>query len=167
MVNLQRMTVQYVMSEDRIRLTGEDDAGKTWVLWMSQRILNRLIPHLCQFLEAKQKDTLQSSLVQAFAQQKARTNLQQVASVKANADSKAMLVQSVDVKTLASGIELGFKDKDGLIFARLQLRQQVLRNWLNIVYDQYLRGEWTTGIWPLWITEAKTSSKPETTDIYH
>ena len=167
MVSLQRITIQYILSEDRIRLTGEDVSGTTRVLWMSQRILNRLIPHICQSLEAKQDDILQSSLVQAFAQQKARMNFQQVASVKAHADSQSLLVQNVDVKTLSSGIELCFKDKDGQIFASLILRSQVLRSWLNIVYDQYLCAEWSTSMWPLWIAEAKPPSQPATTSVLH
>lgn len=155
MVNLQRITVQYILSEDRIRLTGEDTQGQTWVLWMTQRILNRLMPRLCQWLEPQESDNLQASLRQAFAQQKARTDVQLAPPVKAQADSQALLVQSVDLKTLATGMALSFKDKDGQVFASLQLRPQALRNWLNIVYDQYLRAEWPTSMWPSWVTEAK------------
>lgn len=48
---LQRITTEYIDHEDRLRLAGEDAQGQTTVLWLTQRLLNRLIPHLCQWLE--------------------------------------------------------------------------------------------------------------------
>ena len=43
MGTLQRCTTEYVECEDRIRLAGELASGATVVLWLTQRLMNRLI----------------------------------------------------------------------------------------------------------------------------
>ena len=45
-MDLHRITTEYIDSEDRIRLTGQLASGDTVVLWLTQRLLNRLVPHL-------------------------------------------------------------------------------------------------------------------------
>ena len=51
LLELQRLTTEYVDAEDRMRLTGEIRPGETLVLWLSQRLLMRLLPHLFLWLE--------------------------------------------------------------------------------------------------------------------
>ena len=53
MAELQRITTEFVDAEDRIRLAGEDAAGEAVVLWLTQRLLNRLVAHLCDWLEQR------------------------------------------------------------------------------------------------------------------
>jgi hypothetical protein len=166
-VSLQRITVQYVLSEDRIRFAGEDKEGKVWVLWMTQRILKRLIPHLCKWLEQREGDKLQDKIRHEFAQQKARSNSTHLAPVKVLEDSQSMLVFSVDVKTWPETLELLFKNKEGDNCAALKLQAQILRQWLNIVYDQYLRGEWSTDLWPFWVIDAKNTDQSMKTEVFH
>ena len=43
---LQRVTTAYLENEDRLRLTGELADGDTVVCWLTQRLLNRLVPGL-------------------------------------------------------------------------------------------------------------------------
>ena len=43
---LRRMTTEYRAQEDRLCLTGERTGGDAVVLWLTQRLLNRLVPHL-------------------------------------------------------------------------------------------------------------------------
>lgn len=54
---LQRMTTDYIVQEDRIRVTGECAGGGVLVLWLTQRLLVRLVPPLCRWLEGNKKDT--------------------------------------------------------------------------------------------------------------
>ena len=51
MPELQRITTEFIDSEDRIRLCGECSPQQTVVLWLTQRMLNRLVPHLLNWLE--------------------------------------------------------------------------------------------------------------------
>lgn len=48
---LQRITTEYRAQEDRLCLTGERANGDAVVLWLTQRLLNRLVPHLTGWLE--------------------------------------------------------------------------------------------------------------------
>ena len=45
-MNLGRVTTVYVDVEDRFRLSGEAQDGLVLVLWLTQRLLCRLVPHL-------------------------------------------------------------------------------------------------------------------------
>ena len=46
MNSLQRITTEYDEREDRIRVSGQLAQGEAVVLWLTQRLLNRLVPHL-------------------------------------------------------------------------------------------------------------------------
>ena len=46
MAELQRCTTEYIATEDRLRLSGEIGTQSTVVLWLTQRLLNRLMPPL-------------------------------------------------------------------------------------------------------------------------
>ena len=47
-MELQRITTDYHEEQDRLRLTGEDFQHTTTVLWLTQRLLGRMVPHLCR-----------------------------------------------------------------------------------------------------------------------
>lgn len=47
-VNLARVTLSYIIEEDRVQLSGEDPQGNTVKLWLTARLLTRLVPHLVQ-----------------------------------------------------------------------------------------------------------------------
>ncbi len=76
-MELKRLTTQYHPSEDRVRLTGLDDRGQTMCLWFTQRLLNRLVPALCEGLDKQlaaamskgMEQPLRSHVEQSFAQQ--------------------------------------------------------------------------------------------------
>ena len=77
---LQRITTEYNEPEDRIRLSGELAQGDTVVLWLTQRLLNRLVPHLTAWLSQQlapassipSVQAVHEDIVQGFAQQAAR-----------------------------------------------------------------------------------------------
>ena len=90
---LQRITTEYIDREDRIRLTGELAAGTVVVLWLTQRLVNRLVPHLTAWLDrqvtpASNIPSVQArhqDIVQSFAQQAARVQLAPEAPVRVEA----------------------------------------------------------------------------------
>ena len=163
---LQRITTEYIEAEDRIRLAGE--AGeKTMVLWLTQRFLNRLIPHLCQWLDQRVGATPLTEVKQEFAQQKARAELEAQPPVRARPDMQGVLIHSVDLKPSRTGLGLHFKDVGGNVIASLQLQPRSLRQWMNIVYDQYLHAGWPTTVWPAWVAEAKPAATPARAAVLH
>ncbi len=173
MINLQRITTQYVEAEDRIRLSGEDEQGQTIVLWLTQRLLAQVISHLLALIE-KQSPTLSkrgdaeapaSSLMQGFAQQAAEAELRPEQPVEAVSSSQVWLVQEVDIALSPEGtLVLVFKQEIGVVaqqgderMATLTVEAKQLRQWLSIVHAQWQRAGWPPALWPTWMDETPTS----------
>lgn len=148
---LQRVTTQYVVTEDRIRLSGETADGRTMVLWLTQRMLNLLIPRLTGWLEQNGGD----ALLQEFAQQAAEASLGVEPPVPAGQDAPGGCVTSVDIGTGPDGTVLVFKPENDDRGVRLPLATDALRQWLSIVRAQYVIGGWPTGVWPAWMDETQ------------
>ncbi len=157
MTILQRITTEYIEAEDRIRLAGE--AGEnTVVLWLTQRLLNRLVPHLTAWLSrqlapASRIPSVQPAhqdIAQSFAQQAARAQLAPEPPVRAPSEGSGWRVDSVDIAQGEEAVALTFKG-EGEAQATLTLAAQPLRQWLGIVFEQYQCGEWPTTAWPGWM----------------
>jgi hypothetical protein len=159
---LQRFTTEYVELEDRIRLTGELVTGDTVVLWLTQRLMNRLVPHLAAWLARQlapasgipSVQAAHQEVVQGFAQQAAQAKLAPEAPVQASSPGAVWRADSVDIAEREGAVVLTFKGNAGGQ-ATLLLAGQLLRQWLGIVFEQYLRGEWPTTIWPGWMEAAR------------
>jgi hypothetical protein len=147
---LQRVTTEYVLAEDRLRVSGATADERTVVLWLTQRLLNLLVPQLTGWLERQGAHVMDSDLAQSFAQEAAEAALAPELAVEAAAGG--WLVDSVDIHTGADGVVLAFKAGDAAI-ARLALLTRPLRQWLGILRGQYVAGGWPTGAWPNWMSE--------------
>ncbi len=167
MSTLQRITTEYVDLEDRIRLTGELTGGSTMVLWLTQRLVSRLVPHLTAWLEQQVASasgiaSLQAAhqdIVQGFAQQAAQAQLVPEPPVRVAASHTGWRIGAVDITQSEQAVVLTFKGEANE-HATLTLAAQPLRQWLGIVYEQCLRGEWPTKVWPAWMEQAQTGSTP-------
>ena len=67
MKSLQRITTEYSETEDRIRLSGELAAGEVMILWLTQRLFNHLVYHLCGWLEKQAGNALLSEVRKEMA----------------------------------------------------------------------------------------------------
>lgn len=167
MATLQRITTEYIDQEDRIRLTGELAHGATVVLWITQRLLNRLIPHLTAWLSrqiapASRIPSVQAAhqdIAQGFAQQAARAQLVHEPPVRVSSEGLVWRVDSVDIAQGEDAVVLTFKG-EGEAQATLTLAAQPLRQWLGIVFEQYQRGEWPTTAWPGWMEVGRPQAAP-------
>jgi len=157
-MDLHRITTEYIDSEDRIRLTGQLASGDTVVLWLTQRLLNRLVPHLTAWLDqqvapASSIPSVQAAhqdFLQGFAQQAARAQLTPEPPVRASSIVASWRVDAVDVNQGEDAVVLTFRGEADAR-AVLKLAAQPLRQWLGIVYEQFLRGEWPIAAWPTWM----------------
>ena len=155
---LTRVTTEFIDIEDRIRISGEQLDGDTDVLWLTQRLMNRLTAHLCQWLErqltlasaAPAVQAAQQDVMQGFAQQAARAHLPSQPPVRACASNTGWRVDSIDVTQANGAVVLTFKG-EGARQTQLTLPAQALRQWLGIVYQQYQRGGWPMDVWPPWM----------------
>ena len=182
---LQRITSIYSDVEDRFRITGEVSDESTRCLWLTQRLLLRLVPHILEWLNeiarAEGKGDLgQAELMQDFAQQAAKARLEPQAAVPvptmpdpnaaiettlgtatAGQQESIWLVKEVDISKSTNGIlTLTFKHESAngvqLAMAPIELRQ-----WLIILHSQWLQAGWPAAIWPEWVdTSPKPSDQP-------
>ena len=150
MHELQRITTEYIDTEDRIRLTGEVNESDPVILWLTQRLLTRLLPHLFLWLEQQNGNTMPAEIVQSFAQRAARSELTEQPPVQRSAESTEWLVHAVDITPDNASLRMRFRSI-GEDEATLTLPVVQLRQWLGILHLLWGKGEWPRGVWPEWI----------------
>lgn len=154
MQSLQRITTEYIVHEDRVRLSGEVEKNAApVVVWLTQRLLQRLLPALLQWLDRQGAATPRAEILQSFAQQAARAELAPQAPVRAGAGSTVWLALSVDIAQTEQAVSLTFRGADGQE-ATLKLEAKPLRQWLSILHDVYIKAEWPLEVWPEWLRES-------------
>lgn len=169
---LQRVTTTYVEVQDRLRLTGALVNGTAVQLWLTQRLLGRLVPPLTTWLErhtplvaadtrpgAAPKAPIapaDQGIVQRFAQHTAQAQLTPQPPVHATADSATWVVTSVQLSLGPQTVLLAFKNNASDPHAvTWELNAQQLRQWLGIVFDQVVRAQWPTASWPAWMDQRR------------
>lgn len=152
--NLQRLTTEYIDREDRIRLAGEVEDGAPVVVWLTRRLLERLLPVLLGWLEERSATLPRAEALLGFAQQAAAAELTPQAPVRADAGSAQWLALAVDVVQSEKAVGLTFRGADERS-ATLTLTGKPLRQWLGIVHDAYLKAGWGLEAWPEWLRESR------------
>jgi hypothetical protein len=166
---LQKITTQYIESEDRIRVSGELAAGQQVVLWFSQRLMVRLLPALLQWLEKQVDVDVRPELYQTLAQAAAVRAMEPQAPVEAEPASQSWLVQAVDITPVESALLLVFRSAaTDQHSTALQLQARPLRQWLNGLVEQFQKAQWPLTAWPQWLLESRQSpSGLKATTILH
>lgn len=178
MSELRRFTTRYVEVEDRIRLAGKVAPDRTVVLWLTRRLLNRLMPHLLEWLERKTPappagadSGAYTEVIQSFAQQAARAEFKPQPPVRVPPPSSThgtfpredWLVRAVHVAKSEKKVRIAFKGAAAAEQVSVTFQAQPLRQWLAILHDHYARAAWPLDIWPAWIKESDapaSSSQP-------
>ncbi len=159
---LSKVTTQYDPIQDRIRLSGQFKDDKVCVIWLTQRMLNRLIPHVTGWFEKQQDDnTPRSDLLNSIQQQRAQNkHAERVeqgldTAVPADEAETEWLALSLDIQQPPGGIRLIFKDKaeEPEQLAALELPPLLIRQWLNVLMANYKKAEWPNNAWPEWMQE--------------
>lgn len=157
MRELQRLTTEYIEAEDRIRISGELASGETVVMWLSQRLLLRLLPHLFLWLEKRSGDSIPLEIAQSFAQDAARADLVQETPVAREENSQEWLVEAVDLSFKQEALILQFRAQAPHP-ATVTMNAQALRQWLSIVHAVWGIAEWPVGVWPQWMANSTTNT---------
>lgn len=152
MRDLTRITTQFDELEDRVKLSGETPEG-TVVLWLPQRLLNRLIPALCEKLQPPQDIDGRAEALNAFAQMAAVETLTPSPVVQPDPQAEVITVRAVTLMANHSAIQLVLKEAENGQGGQVSmaLRSEELRQWLAILHGQYVKAGWPTAIWPGWI----------------
>ncbi len=153
MHEITRITTEYVEDEDRIRLCGETAEAETTILWLPQRLLNRLIPALCQKLGPGPDSDRKAEALNAFEQMAAVQALAPLPVVRPAARASSHTIRVVTIVPGAVAIQLLLKESEASdsTAVSMTLRHEELRQWLAILHNQYVKAGWPTGIWPEWL----------------
>ena len=165
------MTVKMQLDplEDRIIMDCSNKSKDTQRLWLTRRLLNRLIPSLTDQLEVASANKISKELEQAFAQEEAEVKKIKTKSVVLKKDNPSWLVTSVKVEKSKFEFKLLFINEKGLETigkddnqkkAEFVLAIPNLRQWLNALFKIYLKANWDTKFFPVWIdTDMSFSEK--------
>ena len=133
---LQRITSEYVETEDRLRLSGALDEETTVVIWLTRRLLDRAVPHLIKWLGQQPE---------FIAPVPAGPN-DMTPPVLARAEAQMWLVDRIDLSFGPAAITLDFFGPPSAQCS-LVLDPLTLRQWLEILLRQYRQGEWPVDAW--------------------
>lgn len=167
MVKLESVTTEYIDIEDRVRLTGTE-GGKAvpMVLWLSQRLLQRLLPQLFKWLDQYHAGLQQRTQArQVQVQQRVTTEPPSQTLVLTASMNMNWMVTSINLSFNASAVQLTFKGSNEES-AVLVMNAELLRKWLVILQLAYRKAEWPTTDWPKWIT-GDAAVKPGQRRHYH
>lgn len=96
---LTQLTTDYSIEEDRLCLTGRDEAGGIYILWLTRRLADRLFHTSVDWLQKQKATYVGSNLVQTFEQEHAVSEIERQAPVSAStaSSSSTWLVNNIDV----------------------------------------------------------------------
>lgn len=162
MTDVLRITTEYVETEDRLRLACALRSGDTAVLWLTQRLFLRVLPHLLEWLDKHTPGLAeppatheQADVVRSFSQEAARAAQPAEPPVLPQHASQIWLVHTVELQPRAGELRLVFRPAARDVAAgSLALAPQPLRMWLGIVADQFGRAGWPLQAWPAWLRPA-------------
>lgn len=160
---LQKFTTTYSESQDRVKLAGKSNENAYSTVWLSRRLLIRMLPAVISWAEqitsANQPLSNQGrALAQDFAQQDAQSQLIKQAPVRTpqetnrsdNKSQDSWLAHEIDIVQSSQLLQLIFKNTQKKS-SSLQLNNIQTRQWLFIIYSQWIKAEWEDFGWPLWI----------------
>ena len=161
---ITRATLAYHQIEDRLSLTCALHDSELIVLWLTARLVNQLVPHLCKVMA--QAPELSKSLADLNANEAAapaaitnqnadagmsdanRTNLSSGAEVVANEGCISWVVTSVDIRHGPMLVQLEFRhNHQNYRRASLSLEHTLLVRWLNGLRRCYVQAGWPMECW--------------------
>jgi len=153
---LQRITSEYVDSEDRLRLRGALGEGETVVLWLTRRLLDRMVPHLTDWLGQQPEPVIPPV---------AETG-EVTPPVPAIAEAQTWLVDRIDLNFAPGTLTLSFFGPASTQ-CRLVLSALALRQWLEILLRQYRQGEWPEAVWAPFVKSFPQEAAPTVSLTLH
>lgn len=140
---LSRVTLSYDVREDRLRLAGETPNGDIVALWLTHRLLIRLLPHLLWLLEAhSDSGAVAAERSPQASEPKSTADVLPTADtpVVPEAGSAQFLVLAVDFTEEQGHVVLTFRDSSQA--ARLAMNPEQLALWVAGVQQCAAKGEW-------------------------
>ena len=154
---LGRITTQYIDNEDRLRVLGESSEDKICEIWLTHRLMDRLLENLLS--DVKSEGAADKAL-QVFEQEAASSSIPKQPPVEKDAHLVSWLAISIDINRDNEDISLIFKSEKSNS-ASISFQTIELRQWLSIIYKTYKLAGWSLEIWPEWVKESNEVSEAD------
>lgn len=158
MDGLKRFTTEYVIPEDRIRLSLESNDRQVRYLWLTRRLCTRLVPQIAKVLGQRPKlygDAIQtpSDNAQRRSQMDALGKLEDQDPVRADAQAQVEehLVTVLSMRMNPKAILLDFKAGEDNLIQTIPFPEEAIRQWLVMLNVAFRKAQWNDDIWPDWI----------------
>ena len=162
-LGVTRATLAYDHNEDRISLTCAFEKEKCVVLWLTARLANQLVPHLCQVV-ARLPDAPSTNIDQEMIDHEALASGEGLESdtgaladsakeppperpVVAEADCAAWVVTAIDLTNGPMLVQLGFRSDQGHAPVLLSLEHTQLAKWSEGLKHCYAQAGWSMDCW--------------------
>jgi hypothetical protein len=167
-MEFKKITTRYDEQQDRLAIDGQTADGEVMTLWLTHRLLQRLMPPLFAIITPAPGEDYNESTRAAWELTTARARLEPQESVvrtlAPNAPgvttpsvdamhSSSWLVQSIDLRRFPAQTLLVFHGATAEKEATFLFSAERLRQWLLIVHSQWRRAGWSLAIWPDWVKE--------------
>jgi len=183
-MQLRKLTTRYVANEDRFLISAEGDRGHI-NLWLTQRLIKSLLPHLLEWLGSRTVcDDDGSDQVSASSaantsdnrsQNSSATNPQlasqlvaqtrkAVSQVDASKATQSILVQTIQFQPRDDILRLIFELPNEE--AILLLQSEHLRIWLSALYNGWQQANWPD-LWPDWMKQAHLARSQYPAPVMH
>jgi hypothetical protein len=155
-MRITSITTEYSLDEDRIRLAVADKDKNACTLWMTRRLSERMVPALVQSLQKQMADPkaepAAAQAAQVYAQLEARLNKKPVKQVPAPNAATQKVITELKIKTGENGVRV-IEFHNGVTGepAILVMRTAEMRQWLEVLRQAFVKGQWREDIWPQWL----------------
>jgi hypothetical protein len=168
-IKLQRLTTEYIVIEDRIRISGETrDAGPV-MMWLTNRLATRAVPRLLRWLENQAAPAIGSSSaspvspevkreLQSFAQGSAVALLKRQKPVVAQAGTPSWIVKAIELTVVQDRLNMTFRGEQDQS-ASVRFDAIGLRQWLSILHHAWSKAQWPPLVWPDWIKRDESTPR--------
>lgn len=136
----------------------EDSQQQTTVIWLTRRLLVRLIDAMVKAIESETQGRPESDTLQTFTQHRARQAQVEESPVRAVEGSAEWLINRIDLNVSDERLTLKlFSDEECAI---LPMPRVNARQWLNIMHRLFEVAEWHYEKWPSWLRESLSVTQP-------
>ncbi len=164
-LEIQRATLAFNETEDRISLTCALSNAEIVTLWLTARLAQQLVPHLLQLVgqipehfsagedHLASRETAGNAASECLpGRVRAERNelIESTAAdgpVVANADSLGWVISAVDVTSGPMLVQLTFRSEHVCAPALLSLEHMQLAQWLDGLKECFVQGNWSTDCW--------------------
>ncbi len=136
----------------------EDGSQQTVVIWLTRRLLVRLIEAMIKAIESETLGRPESDTLQSFTQHRAQQAQIEESPVKAVEGSSEWLINRVDLNVSHERLTLKlFSDEECAV---LPMPRVNARQWLNIMHRLFEVVEWHYEKWPSWLQQSASVTQP-------